>query len=70
MVEHLFMVRWVIRSIPRGGLIELYLIPMLRDWNDKGHGNGGSKFPFSRHLSGPLPYDKHHITINNIHRVN
>ena len=37
MVEHLFMISWVIGSIPHGGSMELFLIqPVLHNWCNKG----------------------------------
>ena len=32
MLEYLLMVRWVIRSIPYGGPVEVYLIPASAPW--------------------------------------
>ena len=47
------MVQWVIRSIPHGGPIELFLIPMLHDWYYKGC---GMYYPVSGmvHIKDPL----------------
>ena len=77
MVQHLLM---VIGSIPHVGPFELFLISLLHDWFNNGHGmcypvcgmvhikeplllieksspcSGGSGFPLSHYLSGPLPH--------------
>ena len=68
MVECLFMVRWVVRSIPQVGEIELFVPPVFHDWCNKGHGMCYPVYglvhinkPFlliriSSYLSGHLPY--------------
>ena len=36
-VERLLIVRWVVGSIPHGGLVELFLVPaLLHEWCNKG----------------------------------
>ena len=45
MVEHLLMAQWVVRSIPHGGPIKLFLILPVHNWCNKGC---GMYYPVSR----------------------